>query len=114
MVTAPAWPDHKKWAEMTEEEHWITPGDWEIQSGLGEGGITLHSEEFLATSDRGVVMSRRLLKQQIKVVQEGGDPIGVSFDPNSPFNVVGSGNFFRYMPRGQRAVAMMSGHDEPA
>ncbi|MGE3936210.1 MAG: Rieske 2Fe-2S domain-containing protein [Rhodospirillaceae bacterium] len=107
MVTAPAWPDGKKWSEMTEEEHWVTPGDWEIQSGLGEDGITLHGEEFLATSDRGVVMSRRLLKRQIKVVQDGGDPIGVSFDPDAPPSIVGSGNFYRDMPRGQRAVAAM-------
>lgn len=96
-VTAPIWPDHKKWSQMTEEEHWITPGDWEIQAGLGEDGITLHGEERLATSDRGVVMLRRLLKQQIRLVQEGGDPAGVSFDPAAPPVEVGAGNFYAGM-----------------
>ena len=37
---------------------------------------------------------RRLIRQQIQVVQEGGDPIGVSFDPNH-VNRVGAGNYFR-------------------
>lgn len=83
----------KPWAEMTEDEHWETPGDWEIQKS--QGPITLHSEERLATSDRGVVMLRRLLKQQIKIVQEGGDPAGVAFDPEKAFYKVGAGNFLR-------------------
>lgn len=110
MVTAPEWPGSKKWSEMTEEEHWITPGDWEIQSGLGEGGITLHSGENLASSDRGVVLLRRMLKEQIKVVKEGGDPIGVSFDAEAPPCTVGSGNFYRDQPREQRAEAVMRGN----
>jgi len=33
---------------------------------VGQGPITLHSEEHLAASDRGVVMFRRLLRQQIE------------------------------------------------
>jgi nitrite reductase/ring-hydroxylating ferredoxin subunit len=112
MATAPTWPDDKKWSEMTEQEHWVTPGDWEIQSGLGKNGITLHREEHLATSDRGVVLIRRLLKKQIKIVKEGGDPVGVSFDPSTPPFVVGSGNFYRDLPADQRAVAVMRGHKE--
>ncbi len=31
-------------------------------------------------------MARRLLKKQIRVVQEGGDPIGVTFDPAKSLN----------------------------
>jgi len=33
------------------------------------GPITLHSEEHLATSNRGIGMLRRLMTQQIKAVQ---------------------------------------------
>lgn len=94
LVTAPVWPGGKKWSQMTPQEHWITPGDWEIQSGLGEDGITLHSEERLATSDRGVVMLRRLLKQQIQAVREGRDPAGVSFDAAAAPVEIGAGNFY--------------------
>ena len=105
LVTAPKWPGDKKWSELTEEEHWITPGDWEIQAGLGENGITLHGEERLATSDRGVVMLRRLLKKQIKIVQDGGDPIGVTFTSGAAPFPVGSGNFYRDQPKTIRATS---------
>jgi hypothetical protein len=83
----------KPWIEMTEQERRQLPSDWEAQAG--QGAITLHSEEHLATSDRGIVMLRRLLRQQIKIVQEGGDPIGVSFDPNEALFKTEGGNFYR-------------------
>jgi nitrite reductase/ring-hydroxylating ferredoxin subunit len=54
------------------------PGDWEAQGS--QGPITLHSEERLATSDRGIMMVRRQLKQQIDLVASGKDPIGVVFE----------------------------------
>jgi nitrite reductase/ring-hydroxylating ferredoxin subunit len=102
LVTAPVWPGGKKWSELTEDEHWITPGDWEIQAGLGENGITHHSEEHLATSDKGVAMLRRLLKKQIKIVHDGGDPIGVHFDPDAPPFHLAAGNFFYDATTGDR------------
>jgi nitrite reductase/ring-hydroxylating ferredoxin subunit len=83
----------KPWIQMTEEERRAAPSDWEAQ--MGQGPITLHSEEHLATSDRGIVMLRRLLKREIKLVQEGGDPIGVTFDPDKALFCTGGGNFFR-------------------
>ncbi len=91
LVTAPVL--EKKWADMTEDERWRAPGDWEIQ--MGQGPITLHGEERLAASDRGVVMLRRLLREQLELVREGGDPIGVHFDPSVPAYHIGAGNFYR-------------------
>lgn len=82
----------KPWAEMTTEERRAWPGDWEAQ--LGQGRITLHTGERLATTDQGVVILRRFLREQIRLVQEGGDPIGVSFDADEPPRMVDSGNFF--------------------
>ena len=82
----------KLWGEMTERDHQDTPGDYEAQAG--QGPISLHSEEHLASSDRGIIMQRRMLKAQIKVVAEGGDPVGVSFDPNKALVKVRSGNFY--------------------
>ena len=90
LVTAPVL--ETKWSEMTEEERWLTPGDWEIQKG--QGAITLHSEEHLASSDTGVVMLRRQLRKQIQVVREGGDPLGVHFDHDAPPFQIGAGNFY--------------------
>jgi hypothetical protein len=77
---------------MTEQEHQDSPGDYEAQAG--QGPISLHSEEHLASSDRGIIMQRRILKQQIQSVAAGGDPIGVNFDPSKALVKLRSGNFY--------------------
>jgi phenylpropionate dioxygenase-like ring-hydroxylating dioxygenase large terminal subunit len=82
----------KRWSEMTLEERQDTPGDYEAQEG--QGPISLHSEEHLATSDRGVAMQRRLLERSIRAVMDGGDPEGVHFDEKAVVHVP-SGNFYR-------------------
>ena len=81
----------KLWEDLTPEEHQRFPGDWEAQ--VGQGPITYHSDEHLATSDQGVVMLRRLLQRQIDAVAAGKDPAGVSFDPKSPPVVFEAGNY---------------------
>jgi phenylpropionate dioxygenase-like ring-hydroxylating dioxygenase large terminal subunit len=83
----------KSWGEMTPEDHQRTPGDYEAQAG--QGPISLHSEEHLVTSDRGVMMQRRMLMQQMEAVAKGGDPLGVTFDPAKALVKVRSGNFYR-------------------
>ena len=83
----------KPWIEMTVAERQAWPSDWEAQES--QGPISLHSEEHLASSDRGIVMLRRLLRQQIRLVQEGSDPIGVTFDASKAHFKTGGGNFFR-------------------
>ena len=90
LVTAPVL--EKKWSDMNEEERWIAPGDWEIQKG--QGPITLHSEERLAGSDTGVAMLRRRLREEIRRVENGEDPLGVHFDPSTPPLHIGAGNFY--------------------
>ena len=82
----------KKWSEMTVEERQDMPGDYEAQ--VGQGPISLHSEEHLATSDRGIAMQRRMLERDIRAVMEGGDPTGVYFNDDAVIHVP-SGNFFR-------------------
>ena len=81
----------KLWEELTEEEHQRFPGDYEAQ--VSQGAIAHHSEEFLATSDLGLVQLRRLLHKQLKAVAEGQDPAGVSFDPDAPPVKFSAGNF---------------------
>ena len=49
---------------------------WETQ-----GAITDRSREHLGAADRGIVVFRKLLKEQIEVVRNGGEPIGVIRDP---------------------------------
>jgi hypothetical protein len=48
---------------------------------VAQGDICDRSQEQLGTSDRGLVMFRRMLQEQIKVVQQGGDPINTFRDP---------------------------------
>jgi nitrite reductase/ring-hydroxylating ferredoxin subunit len=73
--------------ELTEEERQRFPSDAEAQGS--QGPITLHSEETLATTDRGVVMLRRLLKTMVDDVAAGRDPLGVSLVDGPPRHVEG-------------------------
>ncbi|OBJ90434.1 Rieske 2Fe-2S domain-containing protein [Mycobacterium sp. 1245852.3] len=68
--------------ELTEEERQRYPGDVEAQ--VSQGPIAQHSEETLATSDKGVVMLRRMLSQMVDDVEAGRDPINVEFGEGSP------------------------------
>jgi 5,5'-dehydrodivanillate O-demethylase len=52
---------------------------WETQ-----GPIADRTAEHLSYSDRGVVLLRRVLKEQIERVQRGEDPLGVIRDPDYP------------------------------
>ncbi len=60
---------------------------WETQ-----GAIFDRTQEHLGVSDRGIVMLRKLLKEQIEIVRQGGEPMGVIRDPEKnkiiEFNVV--------------------------
>ncbi len=71
----------KLWHEMTEAEHQAHPND--VEAMVSQGLIARHSEEHLATSDKGIVMLRRLLEQQLAALREGRDPAGVSFDASA-------------------------------
>lgn len=82
----------KTWLQLTEQEKQDFPGDFEAQAG--QGPVNLHSEEHLATSDRGIAMLRRMMKKQIAIVAEGGDPLGVHFDESQALVRIRSGNFF--------------------
>jgi hypothetical protein len=81
----------KLWEELTPEEHRDFPGDYEAQ--VGQGPITFHSEEHLVSSDRGVALVRRLLRQQLDALAAGLDPLGVSFDADAPPVRFEAGNF---------------------
>ncbi len=62
----------KTWHQLDEAGHQQYPGDYEAQ--VGQGRITLHSEEHLGFTDEGVRLFRKLFKQAIKDVEKGGDP----------------------------------------
>jgi len=47
----------------------------------GQGPIALHGLEHLVTSDKGVIMFRRILRTAIEAVRAGQDPKGILRDP---------------------------------
>jgi len=49
---------------------------WETQ-----GSIVDRSKEHLGESDRGIILFRKMLKEQIEIVQRGGEPRGLVRDP---------------------------------
>jgi hypothetical protein len=76
---------------MTPEERRARPGDYEAQTGQGE--ITFHSEEHLTSTDRGVVMLRRLFQREIDKVKRGEDPVGLVWDEANAVVDFEAGNF---------------------
>lgn len=57
------------------EERQRLPADFDAQTG--QGPIAIHAREHLGNTDRGVVMLRRMIRQGIRDVQEGRDPLGI-------------------------------------
>ena len=81
----------KPWHMRSVEERQDQPGDYEAQAG--QGPVSLHSEEHLVTSDKGIGMQRRMLQRAISAMEAGEDPPLVPRDPDAVI-AVPSGNFF--------------------
>ena len=82
----------RPWSDLTPEEHRDFPGDYEAQ--VSQGAITLHSEEHLASSDRGVGMLRRMFDRQLKLIEAGGDPMNAVRDANAPVVTLEAGTTY--------------------
>ena len=54
-----------------------------LSSELGDlpAPVGVHASEHLATPDRGVIMTRKMVKKAIDAVTRGDDPAGVIRDP---------------------------------
>lgn len=62
------------------EERQRIPGDYDAQ--VGQGPIAVHGYEHLTSTDRGVTMFRKMVKQGIRDVKAGKDPKGVIRTPH--------------------------------
>jgi hypothetical protein len=82
----------KPWSQRTFEERQDQPGDYEAQAG--QGAISLHTEEHLVTSDKGIAMQRRALRRAMETVAAGGDPPGVAFSEADATIHLPSGNYY--------------------
>jgi 5,5'-dehydrodivanillate O-demethylase len=55
---------------------------------VGQGAVTDRTEEHLTTSDKGILLFRKLLLEQIDKVQRGEDPLGTVRDPEKNFPMI--------------------------
>ena len=54
----------------------------DITAWVIQGPISDRTTEHLGVSDIGIIMYRRLLDQQMKIVEEGGEPMNVWRNPD--------------------------------
>ena len=59
------------------EERQRVPGDYDAQTS--QRPIAVHAMEHLATTDRGVIMMRNIIRRGVRAVRNGEDPQGVSW-----------------------------------
>jgi hypothetical protein len=74
-------PSPGSFLERSYEERQRKPDDLEAQEG--KRPIAIHALENLAHSDTGIVMLRRLLREQLQRVEQGVDPINTMRDPSA-------------------------------
>ena len=91
---------HEGCQRMAYEE--VEDGWWRIPSHEqdriaqeSQGFIADRSREYLGTSDEGIVVLRKIIRDSIKAVEEGRDPFGVLRDPaqNTLFRFDAGKNF---------------------
>jgi 5,5'-dehydrodivanillate O-demethylase len=56
-------------------------GGQDTMAWVAQGALVDRTKERLAESDRGVIMWRELLKRQLDIVEDGGEPMNVFRDP---------------------------------
>lgn len=88
------------------EERQRNPGDYE--AFVGQGAISAHKREYLATSDKGVVFYRRRLKEEIRSLQAGKAPLQPAAYAPCPIPTYGSDTVIRQPvdPDGDDEAAM--------
>jgi phenylpropionate dioxygenase-like ring-hydroxylating dioxygenase large terminal subunit len=82
--------------ERPFEERQRRPGDYDAQSS--QRPIAVHALEHLATSDRGVVMFRRMVRNGIRAVQRGEDPFGLLRKPSGVIPTYSQNTILRIPP----------------
>jgi 5,5'-dehydrodivanillate O-demethylase len=103
----------------------------DMMAWITQGAIADRTRENLGASDKGVAMYRRVLKRELKKIEDGVDPIGVLRDParntridlpnegKKHHNSDGFASFMlrthaKYSPIAQDIVRVFEGAAEPA
>ena len=69
----PRGPGFGQTADRPYEERQRVPGDYDAQTSI-HWGLLRHGLEHLATTDRGIIMLRNIVRRGIRAVQNGQDP----------------------------------------
>ncbi len=72
---------------------------------VGQGEVTDRTTEHLTTSDKGILLYRKVLLEQMEKVARGEDPLGVVRDPEKNFPMI-------QIRRGSTYAAFRKGVDE--
>jgi nitrite reductase/ring-hydroxylating ferredoxin subunit len=72
------------------------PGDYDAQSS--QRPIAIHALEHLASTDRGVIMFRKILREGIRVVEAGGQPQGADVKPGEVIATFTQDTVLRVLP----------------
>ena len=78
-AAAIARPGFGQSADRSYEERQRHPGDYDAQSS--QRTIAVHDLEHLASTDRGVIMLRKIVRDGIRAVEAGETPLGVALKP---------------------------------
>jgi nitrite reductase/ring-hydroxylating ferredoxin subunit len=62
------------------EERQRNPGDYEMMTS--QGRVAVHGYENLTPTDYGVIGLRQMLRDGVRAVKEGREPLGIIHDPN--------------------------------
>ncbi len=76
-------PDAQRGVYQTVEDGWwrLASSEQDRAAQESQGVITDRTREFLASSDRGIVMMRKMLVDSIEAIEKGQDPFGLLRDP---------------------------------
>lgn len=82
--------------DRSYDEKQRNPGDWE--AWVGQGPINIHQRENLGTTDKGVALLRRKLRNDIRAVREGKKVARPTGTAEKPFHTYGGDTVLR-IPR---------------
>jgi phenylpropionate dioxygenase-like ring-hydroxylating dioxygenase large terminal subunit len=69
------------------------PGDYEVTTG--QGPIAIHAYENLTSTDYGVIALRQMIRENIRAVAEGRDPVAVTRDERAKLRIRSQNTFVR-------------------
>ena len=90
--------------ERSYEEGQAMPGDYEAQ--VSQGPITVHAEERLATTDKGVALYRRMLRRAVRDLAEGNEPPQPRTGPNGQVPTMAGDVIVRVLPTNRDDVEL--------